>query len=188
MAIDDRSIQQAAQGNRSAQEVLYKALIDRVHRLVLRIVGPGEADDVVQEAFIRILTSLDSYRGHAAFTTWVHRIAVNESLQHLRRRKRNIQTISLDASNPPMDRRSDSLTNDRLEQTEIFEVAYSQLQPEQRALLELREVQQQTYAEIADILDIPLGTVGSRLNKARSDLQHHLSSLSNATTPGKTPS
>ncbi len=187
MAIDDRSIQQAAQGNRSAQEMLYRALVDRVHRLVLRIVGPDDADDVTQEVFIRILTSLESYRGHAAFTTWVHRVAVNESLQFLRRNKRKLHTVSLEENNAPASHCSICTSNERLEQSEVFEVAYSQLQPEQRALLELREVQQQSYAEIAEILDIPQGTVGSRLNKARSDLQNNLRSLANNSTPNKTP-
>lgn len=187
MAIDDRSIRQAADGNRSAQEILFRALVDRVHRLVLRIVGPVDADDVTQEVFIRIFTSLDSYRGHAAFTTWVHRVTVNEALQFLRRKKRNLPTISLDENSPSLVRNIAPSQSNSFEQQEIFELAFAQLQPEQRALLELREVHQQSYTEIAEILDIPQGTVGSRLNKARRNLQQYLQAVNTNTLPNKTP-
>lgn len=187
MAIDDRSIQQAAEGNRSAQEVLFRSLVDRVHRLVLRIVGPADADDVTQEVFIRILRSLESYRGKAAFTTWVHRVTINEALQFLRRKKRSPQTISLEENNPSIVRATELSQSDSLEQHETFELAFAQLHPEQRALLELREVYQQSYAEIAEILEIPAGTVGSRLNKARNDLQRQLQTINTNTPPTKTP-
>jgi RNA polymerase sigma-70 factor (ECF subfamily) len=128
---------------------------------------------VLQSTFLRIYSSIDSFRFDSEFTTWVHRIAVNESLQFLRRIRRH-PLVHLDRGS--MDRHA-ALTGNRQELQDLFEVAFSRIDPESQAILHLREVEGAGYDVLAGILAIPAGTVGSRLNKARRELRGQLLSL-----------
>lgn len=171
MAIEDQCLQLAMGGDRSAQRIIYESLVDWVHRVVLRLVGHSHADDITQEVFIQVFTKLHSYRGAAEFSTWVHRIAINEALQHLRRVKRRATVPLL---TEPAELRGGGNAS---EWSDLLEQAFSRIDGESRVILELKEVEGFSYAKIAHLLEIPEGTVGSRLNKARRELRQQLVAL-----------
>ena len=89
MSIDARCIQLASDGDRNSQRIIYETLVERVYRLVLRIVGQSDADDVTQDLFLHLFPKLKSFRHESEFATWIHRLAVNEALQHVRRARRH---------------------------------------------------------------------------------------------------
>ena len=124
-----------------------------------------ESSDVVQQVFLKVFRGLSQFRGDSSFETWLHRVAVNEALQHLRRNERH-DYKSL--SDEPIDKKTpQGVSEDR----ELLSQALKQISPDLRAIFLLREVERLSYAEIADVLEIPEGTVGSRLNNARSQLR-----------------
>ena len=171
--IGDQVIQRASAGERSAQREIYEHFGNRMFRLVRRIVGESDADDVTQDSFIKIFAKLNTFRFESPFSTWLHRLVVNEALQHLRSRSR-----SNTRSRTIMD--WDAVQPDgaaAIDNTELLEVAMSRIEPDLRVVFELKEVDQLPYAEIAEIVGIPAGTVGSRLNRARRELLQHLTSL-----------
>ncbi|GAA4469955.1 hypothetical protein GCM10023156_62730 [Novipirellula rosea] len=151
---------------------LYDRCSGRVYALMVRIVGRQDADDAMQLAFMQIFRKLDCFSGGSSLETWIYRVATNEALQFLRRRKRdNVNTLSLE----PESKLSQSGL--RLEDAEMLEAGLAKLEPELRAVLTLKEVQELSYAEIAEIMNIPEGTVGSRLNRARRELKDELERL-----------
>lgn len=162
------AIQRAVEGDRTAQQFIYESLSSGVHRLVLRIVGISDADDVTQDVFCHILEKIHTFRAESDFATWVHRVAVNDALQHLRERKRH-RLVPLDENKFV----SKSKTNSR-ETKELFDTALLRIDPELRVIIELKEFEKMTYAKIAEIMSIPEGTVGSRLNRARRELRNQL--------------
>ncbi len=159
-------------GDSDSQRQLYDACSPRVYRLAVRMVGLQDASDVTQQTFMRAFSRLDQFDGQAKFETWLYRLAVNESLQHLRKRRRWKQS-SLEYE--PADERP---ANDRnIEKKELLERASDRLDPQLRSIFLLRESEGLSYQEIARALEIPEGTVGSRLNRARRELQQHLIAL-----------
>jgi RNA polymerase sigma-70 factor (ECF subfamily) len=136
------------------------------------MVGVQDAADVTQQTFLRAFSHLDQYDGHSRFETWLYRLAVNESLQHLRRRRRWNQSLSLD-----YDPADTSRGSENTEQKELLEQALVRLDPQLRSIFLLRESEGLSYREVAEALDIPEGTVGSRLNRARRELQEYLTAL-----------
>ena len=159
------------QGDATAYRQLYESCHQRVFRLAVRMVGLQDAADVTQQVFFQAFRSIDQFNGRSRFETWLYRLAVNESLQHLRRNRR-WRFDALDWE--PMD---ESHHGDDAEHKELLEQALSRIDPELRSIFLLREVEGLSYRDIADALEIPAGTVGSRLNRARRDLQQHLSEL-----------
>lgn len=159
-------------GDREAQRELYDRCQQSVFRLVARMVGHSDSDDVAQQVFLNVFRSLDQFDFQSAFETWVYRIAVNESLQHLRRQRRwRCSSLTGDF----MDREPEP--ERRLDHKELMEQALAQLEPELRSLFLLREVEGLSYAEIAEALQIPEGTVASRMNRARRLLKERLVAL-----------
>ena len=156
-------------GNRNAQRKLYEVCHRRVYRLIVRMVGEQDAADVTQQVFLQVFRKLDQFTGRARFETWLYRLAVNASLQHLRRSQRR-PTWDIKA-NPPDTTPSHEL---RSENKELLELALQRLEPDLRSVFLLREVQELSYHNIAVALDVPEGTVGSRLNRARNELRQHL--------------
>ena len=171
MPIDARCIQLASNGDRDAQRIIYETLVERVHRLVLRIVGPADSEDVTQDLFLHLFDKLSSFRHESEFSTWVHRMAVNEALQHLRRARRHptVQLVPTELIQSRVDQESDS--------KELLETAMSRMDAELRLILELKEIEQMPYSQIAELVGIPEGTVGSRLNRARRELRAQLSAM-----------
>ena len=171
MSISDETIHRATAGERASQQLIYEQLSQRVARLVRRIVGPDAAEDVTQDVFVNVFTKMHSYKSASSFATWVYRLAVNDALQYLRRqRKRNTQALDeTTLTNPVRD--------NPLETRDLVEVALRGMDEQLRIVLQLKEVDQLPYEQIAEIMGIPVGTVGSRLNKARRELRDQLQRL-----------
>ena len=167
--IDDL-VAASRRGNREAQQQLYECCHQRVYRLLVRMVGRNEADDLLQQVFLQVFRTLSQFSGHSRFETWLYRVSVNESLQHLRKQQRCRRCVSLESDF--MDRQPDQERD--FDHKELMEHALARLDPELRSLFLLREVENQSYAEIAAALQIPEGTVASRLSRARQLLKHYL--------------
>jgi RNA polymerase sigma-70 factor (ECF subfamily) len=171
-SISGRIIDACRQGDRDAQRQVYEATYDSVYRLMVRMVGRQDASDLTQQAFLQGFRKIDQFCGRASFGTWLYRVATNEALQHLRRSNR-LQTAHL--SQEPMDPCVDKYDN--IDDKELLERALARLEPELRAAFLLREIEGLPYNEIAQVLQIPGGTVGSRLNRARRELKKLLIEL-----------
>ena len=159
-------------GDREAQRQLYELHQQKVYRLMVRMVGVDDAADLTQQVFLKMYQTIGQFEGRSRFETWMYRLAVNESLQHLRRAGRaKFQTLSHEPAAPS---RPDTV---RVEQKEILERALERLDPELRSIFLLREVEGLAYRDIASSLDLSQGTVGSQLNRARRRLREHLVEL-----------
>lgn len=172
-------------GLREGAEWAYESLIERfqqpIYTLVNRLVwDSGETCDVVQEVFLKVFRKIDSFRGASSLKTWVYRIAVNEAHNHCRWSGRHRgHEVGLDGCQE--DRGGgDSLSSsgpspyDCLldqEQQRLVEAALADLNPSYRSVVVLRDVEDMSYEEIADVLRLPLGTVKSRLLRGREALR-----------------
>lgn len=164
----DEIIQGCLGGDRSAQRTLYERYCRRVYRLALRMVGRQDAADVTQEVFLRVFAGLANFRGHADFSTWLYRVAVNECLLHLRRRPDRCEPLAHDPVSQAVG------PERRVEQAELLERAIEQLDEPLRVVFLLREVEGLSYDQIAAALEIPPGTVASQLSRARASLRAFL--------------
>lgn len=160
------------QGDRQAQQQLYEHCHERVFRLLVRMVGHQDAPDLLQQVFLQVYSKIGQFSGRARFETWLYRIAINECLQFRRRSARVHYHMPADE---PIDPSAEPAL--RAQQQELMERALGQLAPELRAIFLLREVEGLSYREIAATLQIKEGTVGSRLNQARSELRNILGEL-----------
>ena len=150
----------------AAQRQLYDSCHHFVYRLATRMVGREDAVDVTQQVFLQVFRSIDQFNWRSRFETWLYRLSVNESLQHLRRARRHkLQRLTREPA--VWDRKEN-----RFEQRDLLEHALAQIDPELRAIFLLREIDGLSYSEIADVVEIPEGTVGSRLNRARRELRN----------------
>lgn len=171
-AVDAVLLTACRSGDRAARQQLYELSHYRVFRLMIRMVGMQDAADVTQQVFLQVFRKIDQFAGNSKFETWLYRLAVNEALQHLRKGRRwdfrhlNVEPVSHHISE-----------DSRAEHQEILEHALSRVDPELRSIFLLREVEGLSYREISEAIDIPEGTVGSRLNRARRELQQHLGDL-----------
>ncbi len=171
MSLEDSLVKLAVTGDREAQRLIYDSLKGSVSRLVARIVASSDVDDVIQDVFLHVFSALSTFRFESQFPTWVYRLAVNDALQHLRRQRRR-DMVPLDNLEIP-----ELVSQSDLENNEMLSLAISKLEPELRVILHLKEDQEADYATIAEILRIPEGTVGSRLNRARRELKKELLAL-----------
>ena len=179
---------------RNGVEAAYRELVRRYERpvfsLLYRMVRNREqAEDLSQETFIKVLNALGSYRPEYKFSSWVFKIANNAAIDHLR--KRELDTLSLEGS-PHAD------TPEKLEATALqigekaesaldavankelggeIERAIAKLRPEYRTCILLRHVEGRAYEEIAEMLDLPLGTVKTYIHRARNELRIALAHL-----------
>jgi RNA polymerase sigma-70 factor (ECF subfamily) len=162
-------IARARCGDVVAFEWLATRYRDRAVRLAAHILRqPEEAEDLVQEAFLRAFVQIGGFRGDAAFYTWLYRILVRLCLNRMRRPywHREREQLSARMADPTGQPGPEQYA-DRL----MIETLLHRLTPPQRAVLVLREVEGLDYQEIADTLEIPVGTVRSRLNAARSQFR-----------------
>jgi RNA polymerase sigma-70 factor, ECF subfamily len=149
---------------------------DRLYNSLVRVVAE-DADDIVQDAFVQAYLKLSSFRGSSAFYTWLYRIAFNLAMSHARRGKK---TASLDSlkdgwgSEPTDNQPAPEAGLERRENVEMVQTALAKLNTEYRTILVLREIDGCRYDEIAEILDMPVGTVRSRLFRARLALRDQL--------------
>ena len=177
---DDELVRAAQQGDAAAMELLLGRHYDRVHAVCRRIAGASrDADDAAQEAMIRIVRNLDRFDGRSAFGTWAYRIATNTALDELRKRKRRPQLHVIgdgdDERRPsepvdPLADRTVEAVGDRL----AIEQALADLPEEFKAPVVMRDVGDLDYAEIAEALGIPIGTVKSRIARGRRLLVEQL--------------
>ena len=174
MSVSDETIARASQGERAAQRDIYETFGERVHNIVSRIVGESDADDVFQDAFIHLLANLKSFQHKSSFKTWMHRVVVNQALQHKRKSKRPIATT---VPLPEQEILHLETYKNQTEDAEILQLAFAKIDPQLRKILELKEIDELPYSDIARIVEIPVGTVGSRLNRARKELKTQLLNL-----------
>ncbi len=189
-ASDENLVQRAKEGDVRAFAELMERHQTRIHHLCLRFLGDvGLAEDVVQETFLAAWNALSTFRGDSAFGTWVHRIAVNRSRNRLlsdRRRHREMH-LAIDGADddddPPLQLPDPTGGPDAVllgrQVDDVIQGALDRLDEEQRVVLVLRDVQDLSYEEIADVLSVPRGTVKSRIHRARAAL----SAILGATLP-----
>ena len=177
---DKELVEKARRGDQSAFEQLVLDNQNRVYSLALRLCGDREeAADLSQEAFVKASQGLSALQGESSFATWVYRLTTNVCIDHLRRKKRREEVepaVSLDDENSgwaePADRASDpQLLLEKSERGRALARGLEQLPDWQRRVLVLRELSGLSYQEISDALDIDLGTVKSRIARARLALR-----------------
>jgi RNA polymerase sigma-70 factor (ECF subfamily) len=189
-------LRKAQKGDRGSYGQLVAAYQDRLYNAVLRMVGDREeAKDLTQEAFTRGLMNLDSFRGESAPYTWLFRIAVNLAISQLRKVQRrrvfslnasgrngNGRHVTEDQASSLMDRLAASSTlgaPQDLERRELAEQvlgALGRLDAEYRAVLVMRDIEGFDYQQMAEVLGLPLGTLKSRLFRARLAMRDELKS------------
>ena len=186
-SVDDRSLVAAAQaGDRAALDQLLRRHYDRIHAVCRRIAGgTRDADDAAQEAMISIVRGLPRFDGRSAFSTWIYRIATNAALDELRRRRRrpSLHVVTDDHEQPePADPLAERQL-DAIAEREVIDAALDDLPEEFRVAVVLRDVADLDYAEIAAVLDVPVGTVKSRIARGRGQLAEQLGNRTGA--PGR---
>ncbi len=170
-------------GDPQAFGMLVERHQERLFNILLRVLGNADdASDVLQDAFVKAYTKLDSFRGSSKFFTWMYRVALNLACSHHRKTRRRRTETSIDAmksnvGQEPID--LDGSPDERMlqaEQAEAVQVALLQLSDEHRQILVLREMEDCSYETIAEILEVPVGTVRSRLYRARLQMKDLLAS------------
>jgi RNA polymerase sigma-70 factor (ECF subfamily) len=185
--MDEESLIAAAQaGKLDAFNELVLSYQDQVYNLAYRIMGdPASASDATQEAFISAYQNIDGFRGErpGSFRSWLMRIVSNTCYDELRRRKRHPTSSFEDFEVEPeanvaliSEDEGPEAHAERQEMAQALQAGIQTLPPDQRVTLVLCDVQGYSYKEIADITDVPLGTVKSRLARARGKLRDYLRS------------
>ncbi len=183
-------LERARAGDVGASERLFAAHSERAYRLAFRVTGNREdAEDVVQDAFVRCFRALPKHRGEASFSTWVMRIVINESvrvLQKRRRRERRWFSFARSESGSRTDAFAEAV-DARMTSDAIAE-CLERLAPRDRTLLVMRYMEGYSAAEIGKLLEQPSGTIRSHLFRARQRLRDLLEPhLSIEDVPGATP-
>jgi RNA polymerase sigma-70 factor (ECF subfamily) len=176
--LEARLVEAALAGDRNAFGQLVTRYQDRLFNTLLRVVGTHEdAADALQDAFLQAYTKLESFRGASRFYTWMYRIAMNAALSRRRRRKpiASVDAAKEAAGEEPLDEGEGPedvvLSQERVEHVQS---ALNSLGEDHRAILALREIEGCAYEEIAEILELPIGTVRSRISRARNQIKDRL--------------
>jgi RNA polymerase sigma-70 factor (ECF subfamily) len=176
---NDREVIEACQrGDWEAFRLLFEAHKDRVYSIALRYCDDESAAmDIAQETFLKLLSSIQDFRGNASFESWLYRIVVNRCLDHQRRGRRLMPFLEglLDIVSAPAESVLQELL--RVEMTKDVQRIVGTLPPEQRIVVVLRYTEGLAYDQIAEILGCSAGTVASRLNRAHKVLERRLSHL-----------
>jgi len=174
---DDQDLIEASRaGKTEAYGILVRRYQDRLYPTVLRLTGCAEdAQDLLQETFLRAYQKLGRFHGESSFYTWVYRIAVNLALSGRRRRRPTVRWGE-GPGGPAVDLRETdpSLPLERAERDRIIQGALDALAADHRAVVVMKEFDGLRYEEIAAILGVPVGTVRSRLHRARCELRDRL--------------
>lgn len=188
---DAQTLQQLKRGQYAAMEQLVTRYQDRLYSTVFRIVSNAEdAADLVQETFVRAMQNVSKFEGKSSLYTWLFRIAVNLSISH-RRSSSYRQAMSLDGdadADDSLNQQAAGLRRGLAQETELDPAdeagmrmdhqrilqALHDLDPEFRAVIVLRDVENCDYEQIAEIIDVPVGTIKSRLFRARAALRDAL--------------
>jgi RNA polymerase sigma-70 factor (ECF subfamily) len=174
-------IRQTLAGHVSSFEQLVDRYQNRLfHSMTHVLSNSTDAEDVVQDAFVKAYSKLDTFRGGSQFYTWLYRIAHNTAISQLRKQKNHRSNCSLEdsagalAAQVEADAAPPSARLERQEQLQQLKDALDRLSSEHRAILVMREIDGLDYDAIAQVLDIAVGTVRSRLHRARSQLKDEL--------------
>ena len=180
-------IERCKRGDLAAFNDLVRKYEKQVYNFAYRLTGNyDDANDVAQDAFLRVFNAIGSFRGDASFSTWLFRITTNVFLDERKRAKAHPQAsldeyLELGESSVTRQIEDPSPTPEAVleesERAQILSKAISDLPEYQRAMITLYHGQQKSYEEIAEIMDLPIGTVKSRLNRARLALKEKLSGL-----------
>ena len=178
MSADDyQLIAECLAGRSAAFGELVSRYQDRVYNTVYRLLNNAEdARDVVQEAFLSAYQSLHSFKGDALFFTWLYRIAVNTAISHKRKQRPflRLQTTEDGPTTDPLDPSDANRPEHGMEiadEERRVQEALSRLSSEHRTVLIMKDMEGQKYEDMAEILQIPIGTVRSRLHRARLELR-----------------
>lgn len=183
---DQQLVARVQKGDRRAFDLLVVKYQHRILALVNRFVSDfSEAQDVTQEAFVKAYRALPNFRGDSQFYTWMYRIAVNTAKNYLVSRKRRTPTRDVDIDDAEFFAEESSmqdisspdalLQRDQLKKV-VFD-AIDELPEELRRAISLRELEGLSYEEIADVMDCPIGTVRSRIFRAREAIERKMQSL-----------
>jgi len=192
--IDDAVlVEQCRQGDSEATERLILKYQNRIYNAILRIcANPDDAAELTQDTFVKVIENIDKFKGRSSFYTWAFRIGVNLTLNYCQRKVR-IGFRSLDAEDKEDNGQAKQVLKEFLaddsspnpavvaankELSEIVVDALMKLREEQRVVVVLRDIEGMNYAQIAEVLDIELGTVRSRLSRARSNLREIIEAVS----------
>jgi RNA polymerase sigma-70 factor, ECF subfamily len=170
---DEGLVRRFQEGNAGAFEELVVRHSTRVYNLCLRILGdPDEAADASQDTFLSALRKLHTFRGDAAFTTWLHRVTVNACYDSLRRKRRRpmLRIVSDEDDDRPEPSIPSPDHADRVVLSIDVAAALTRIPEEFRIALVMADVEDLPYEEIASVLEIPVGTVKSRVFRGRAAL------------------
>lgn len=189
---DDVLVEQYKRGDSSAMERLLLKYQGRLYNVTLRIcANPDDAAELTQETFVKVIENIGRFQGKSSFYTWAFRIAVNLTLNHCRRRAR-LGFRSLDAGERGFSDRTAQLLREYIgndkspdpvgvaqsrETTEIVVQCLMKLDESHRTVIVLRDLEGMSYAQMAQVLGVELGTVRSRLSRARSKLKEILEAV-----------
>jgi len=188
--IDQQLVERAQRGDKRAFELLVTKYQRKLGRLLSRFIrDPAELEDVAQEAFIKAYRALPSFRGESAFYTWLYRIGINTAKNHLastgRRMPVSLDAGSLEDEGPELDERipdyhtpESELMNRQI--VETVNLVMDKLPEELRVAITLRELEGLSYDDIAAAMDCPIGTVRSRIFRAREAIAAQLRPLLDA--------
>lgn len=184
--LDEDLVRRVQQGDKSAFDLLVIKYQHKIIQLVNRYVkDPSEAQDVAQEAFIKAYRALGSFRGDSAFYTWLYRIAINTAKNYLVSRSRRNSDYQIDIQDAEAIENAPQLhgldTPERLllnqEIIDTIKSAIEQLPEEMRIAITLREFEGMSYEQIAEAMECPVGTVRSRIFRAREAIDNKLNPL-----------
>jgi RNA polymerase sigma-70 factor (ECF subfamily) len=168
---DAELIARAVDGNEKA----FRELINRYHTIVYAVVqgvlkGRDDVEDVVQEVWIKMFRGLAKFRGDASFSTWMYRIARNEAINATRRAQLETQPVEdVDVRAPEHSRPDEQFG--RTAQRHELDRYFAELEEQYRVVLELRYMGEKSYAEIAETMDLPIGTIKSYIHRAKIELK-----------------
>jgi len=170
---DEALVRQFLDGEEAAFDELVERHRARIYGLVSRLAGVGEADDLAQDVFVAAYRSLRTFRGEAAFGTWLYRIAIHTCSHHLRRKRP--EALELDEREPDRRRNADPLARAMQQELQgVVRQAIDGLPYKLKLVIVLRDLNGLSYEEIAAVVGCPIGTVRSRLHYATQRLASQL--------------
>jgi RNA polymerase sigma-70 factor, ECF subfamily len=179
---DDALVRQCQRGDSEAMGHLIVKYQDRVYNTILKICNNSDdAAELTQDTFVKVMENINSFRGKSSFYTWLFRVAVNETINFCRRRFK-VSSRSLDGDGP-MGLSAEQADSDPVVLAQKKEViallteAIGRLDEDHRVVLVLRDIEQMSYQQIAETLELEMGTVKSRLSRARAMLRDILETV-----------